>query len=48
VLDVIERWFIFNISIVSHVDHLDKHIGVLFLLLLKNGRHDRIVGQFLN
>jgi hypothetical protein len=29
------------------VDNLDKDIRELFLLILHNGRHDRIVGQFL-
>jgi hypothetical protein len=29
------------------VDNLDKDIGGLFLLILDNDRHDRIVGQLL-
>jgi hypothetical protein len=32
---------------VSRVDNLDKDIEGLFLLILHNGRHDRIVEQFL-
>jgi hypothetical protein len=48
VLDVTGRWFRFNFSIVSRVDNLDKDIRELFLLILHNGRHDRIVGQFFN
>jgi hypothetical protein len=46
VLDVTERWFRFNFSIVSHVDNLDKDIGGLFLSILHNGRYNVIVGQF--
>jgi hypothetical protein len=30
------------------VDNLDKDIGGLFLLILDNDRHDRIVGQLFN
>jgi hypothetical protein len=36
VLDVTERWFRFNFSIVTHVDNLDKDIEWLFLLILHN------------
>jgi hypothetical protein len=46
VLDVIGRWFRFNVSIMPCVNNLDRDIGGLFLLILHNGRHDRIVGQF--
>jgi hypothetical protein len=35
-------------SIVSRVDNLDKDIEGLFLLILHNGRRDRIVEQFFN
>jgi hypothetical protein len=48
VLDVTGRWFRLNFSIVTRVDNLDKDIGGLFLLILHNGRHYRIVGQFFN
>jgi hypothetical protein len=47
-LDVTGRWFRFKFSIVSRVDNLDKDIRGLFLLIIHNGIHDRIVGQFLN
>jgi hypothetical protein len=36
-----------SIFLVSRVDNLDKDIGGLFLLILHNGSHDRIFGQFL-
>jgi hypothetical protein len=48
VLDVTARWFRFNFSIVSRVDNLDNDIRGLFLLILHNGRHDRIVRYFFN
>jgi hypothetical protein len=48
VLDVTVRWLRFNFSIVSPVDNLDKDIGGLFLLILHNGRQDRMVGRFFN
>jgi hypothetical protein len=48
VLYVTGRWFRFNFSIVSHVDNLDKDIGGLFLSILRNDRHDRIVRQLFN
>jgi hypothetical protein len=43
VFGVTGRWFRFNFS---SVNNLDKDIRGLFLLVLHNGRHDKIVGQF--
>jgi hypothetical protein len=35
-LDVIERWFRFNLSIMAQVDYFDRDIRGLFLLIINS------------